>query len=45
MQRITIKHLGPIQELEMDVERFNLVISEQATGKRQKGSDPLTKFF
>ena len=33
MQRITIKHLGPIQELEMDVERFNLVIGEQATGK------------
>lgn len=33
MQRITIEHLGPIQELKMDVERFNLVIGEQATGK------------
>lgn len=31
MQRITIKHLGPIQELEMDMEKFNLVIGEQAT--------------
>lgn len=33
MQKITIKHLGPIQELEMDIKDFNLLIGEQATGK------------
>ena len=33
MQRIKIKHLGPVQELEMEIKDFNLLIGEQATGK------------
>lgn len=33
MQRISIKYLGPIKELEMDINDFNLIIGEQATGK------------
>lgn len=33
MQKIEIKYLGPVQELEMEVKDFNLLIGEQATGK------------
>lgn len=33
MQKIEIKYLGPVQELEMDIKDFNLLIGEQATGK------------
>lgn len=31
--KIEIKYLGPVQELEMDIKDFNLLIGEQATGK------------
>ena len=30
MQKIEIKYLGPVQELEMDIKDFNLLIGEQA---------------
>ncbi len=33
MQRICIKNNGPIKFFEMDIEKFNLLIGEQATGK------------
>lgn len=33
MQKIEIRYLGPVQELEMDIKDFNLLIGEQATGK------------
>ena len=33
MQKIIIKYLGPIEEMEMDIRDFNLIIGEQATGK------------
>lgn len=33
MQKIELKYLGPVQELEMDIKDFNLLIGEQATGK------------
>lgn len=33
MQKIEIKYLGPVQELEMEIKDFNLLIGEQATGK------------
>lgn len=33
MQKIEIKYLGPIRELEIQVRDFNLLIGEQATGK------------
>ena len=33
MQRIEIRYLGPVQELEMEIKDFNLLIGEQATGK------------
>lgn len=33
MQKIKIKYLGPVQELEMEIKDFNLLIGEQATGK------------
>ena len=33
MQKIEIKYLGQVQELEMDIKDFNLLIGEQATGK------------
>lgn len=33
MQRIVIKNNGPVREFEMDVNKFNLLIGEQATGK------------
>ena len=33
MQKVIIKHLGPIKELEMEIKDFNLLIGEQATGK------------
>ena len=33
MQKIEIKYLGPIRELEMQIKDFNLLIGEQATGK------------
>ena len=32
MQRIEIRYLGPVQELEMEIKDFNLLIGEQATG-------------
>ena len=34
MQKVIIKHLGPIKELEMEIKDFNLLIGEQATGKK-----------
>ena len=33
MQRIEIRYLVPVQELEMEIKDFNLLIGEQATGK------------
>lgn len=33
MQKIVIKYLGPIKELELEIKDFNLLIGEQATGK------------
>jgi len=33
MQRITIKNVGPVKELNMEINRFNFLIGEQATGK------------
>lgn len=33
MQKIKIKYLGPIRELEMQIKDFNLLIGEQAIGK------------
>lgn len=33
MQKIIIRYLGPVKELEMDIKDFNLLIGEQATGK------------
>lgn len=33
MQKIIIKYLGPVRELEMEIKDFNLFIGEQATGK------------
>lgn len=33
MQKIAIRYLGPIKELEMEIKDFNLLIGEQATGK------------
>ena len=33
MQKIEIKYLGPVKELEMEIKDFNLLIGEQATGK------------
>ena len=33
MQRIEIQHLGPVQNLSMEIKDFNLLIGEQATGK------------
>ena len=33
MQKIIIKYLGPVRELEMEIKDFNLLIGEQATGK------------
>ena len=33
MQKIYIQNNGPIKEFEMDVNKFNLLIGEQATGK------------
>ena len=33
MQKILIKNNGPIKELQMEIEKFNLLIGEQATGK------------
>lgn len=33
MQKICIKNNGPIENFEMEVEKFNLLIGEQATGK------------
>lgn len=32
-QRIQIKHLGPVKEMEMDIRDFNLLIGEQSVGK------------
>lgn len=33
MQKIYIKNNGPVKEFEMDVNKFNILIGEQATGK------------
>lgn len=33
MQKIIIRYLGPVKELEMEIRDFNLLIGEQATGK------------
>lgn len=33
MQKICIKNNGPIKHFEMEIEKFNLLIGEQATGK------------
>lgn len=33
MQKICIKNNGPVKNFEMEVEKFNLLIGEQATGK------------
>lgn len=37
MQRIIIKNNGPVKDFEMDVNKFNLLIGEQATGKSTIG--------
>ena len=33
MQKIYIRNNGPVKNFEMEVEKFNLLIGEQATGK------------
>lgn len=33
MQKIEIRYLGPVKEVEMEIKDFNLLIGEQATGK------------
>ena len=33
MQKIYIRNLGPINKVELDINKFNLLIGEQATGK------------
>ena len=33
MQKLTIKNFGPIDYIELDVNKFNLLIGEQAVGK------------
>lgn len=33
LQKIELKYLGPVKELNMDIKEFNLLIGEQATGK------------
>lgn len=33
LQRIEIKYLGPVKEIDMEIKDFNLLIGEQATGK------------
>ena len=33
MQKIAIRHLGPVKEFTSDLLRMNLLIGEQATGK------------
>lgn len=33
MQKICIRNNGPVKNFEMEVEKFNLLIGEQATGK------------
>ena len=33
MQRIKIKYLGPVKEMDMEIKDFNLLIGEQTTGK------------
>lgn len=33
MQRVFIKNNGPVKEFEMDVNKFNLLIGEQAVEK------------
>ena len=33
MQKICIINNGPVKDFEMEVEKFNLLIGEQATGK------------
>lgn len=33
MHKITIKHLGPIEDLKFEIKDFNVIIGEQATGK------------
>lgn len=36
MQRIYIRNNGPVKNFEMDVEKFNILIGEQAAGKSTK---------
>ena len=36
MQRIEIQHLGPVQNLNMEIKDFNLLIGEQAKVQWQK---------
>ena len=33
MQKIIIRHLGPVKTLDMEIKDFNILIGEQATGK------------
>ena len=33
MQKIYIRNNGPVKYFEMEIEKFNLLIGEQATGK------------
>ncbi len=33
MQKICIRNNGPVKYFEMEIEKFNLLIGEQATGK------------
>ncbi len=33
MQKICIRNNGPVKNFEMEVEKFNLLIREQVTGK------------
>lgn len=35
MAIVRINHLGPIQRMDLEINRFNLFIGEQATGKVQ----------
>ena len=45
MQKIVIKYLGPIKELELEIKDFNLLIGEQATGKKYDSESNLFLSF
>lgn len=40
MQKICLRNNGPVKDFEMEVEKFNLLMGEQATGKRTIAKSP-----